>query len=130
MDCYTVHSIAGHLESFTPRRTSKIRFLSDQPGSTTARLTARLAAATGWQLHRPFSQENYQVMNYGPGGQISPHMDQLDDDLQSEVEWEGVEDPVLYCCVQVERARLETRGGPRLATAMLTLHPVLHTVLQ
>ena len=114
MDCYTVHSIEGHLESFTPRRTSKIRFLSDQPGSTTARLTARLAAATGWQLHRPFSQENYQVMNYGPGGQISPHLDQLDDDLQSEV----------------ERARLETRGGPRLATAMLTLHPVLHTVSQ
>ena len=61
--------------------------------------------ATRWKLDRPFSQENYQVMNYGPGGSINYHLDQTDEELLPEV----------------EQHQNRNRGGARLATAMVYL---------
>ena len=37
----------------------------------------RMALATNFKLLEPFAQENYQVMNYGPGGLISFHTDEM-----------------------------------------------------
>ena len=35
-----------------------------------------MTLATNFKLLEPFAQENYQVMNYGPGGIISCHTDE------------------------------------------------------
>ena len=48
---------------------------ADRAGDVTAELTRRMARLSSWRLLEPFAQENYQVMNYGPGGLISVHVD-------------------------------------------------------
>ena len=76
-------------------RASKIRYLPDRAGDVTGELTRRMARLSRWRLLEPFAQENYQVMNYGPGGLISVHVDdrtlgyqQEDfDQAQSHLDW-------------------------------------------
>ena len=97
--------VDGELKKFTLRRISKIHFIPDDIGSASRAITKRMALATRWRLDRPFSQENYQVMNYGPGGAINYHLDQTDEELLPLVE-------------QHENRKF---GGSRIATAMVYL---------
>lgn len=97
--------VDGELKKFTFRRISKINFIPDNVGTPSKAITDRMSMATQWRLDRPFSQENYQVMNYGPGGSIHYHLDQTDEELQTEVE---------------QYSNRQT-GGSRIATAMVYL---------
>ena len=98
-------TVDGELKKFTLRRISKINFIPDEPDTASDAITRRMMLATRWRLDRPFSQENYQVMNYGPGGSINYHLDQTDEELLPEV----------------EQHQNRNRGGARLATAMVYL---------
>jgi len=97
--------VDGELKKFTFRRISKINFIPDDIDSASEAITRRMSLATRWNLDKPFSQENYQVMNYGPGGAINYHLDQTDDELLSQKE-------------QHENRKF---GGQRIATAMVYL---------
>ena len=91
----TPYVVRGVWTDFSRGRASKIRYLPDLAGDTTAELTRRMALLSTWKLLSPFAQENYQVMNYGPGGLISVHMDETTigyqqgdfDQAQSLIDW-------------------------------------------
>ena len=72
----TPYNSKGKYLKFSKKRTSQIKYLQDLAGQPTAALTWRMTLATNFKLLEPFAQENYQVMNYGPGGIISFHMDE------------------------------------------------------
>ena len=105
----TPYTVRGVWRDFSRGRASKIRYLPDRAGDITAELTRRMARLSSWKLLEPFAQENYQVMNYGPGGLISVHVDDRTlgyqpgdfDPAQSLLDW--------------------SLGTIRLATAMLYL---------
>ena len=81
--------------------------MQDQAGLPTAAITRRIARASAWKLDKPFAQENYQVMNYGPGGLISFHTDEVP--LSSEIQTKEQFKSYWFT------------GGPRLATSMIYL---------
>ena len=91
----TPYVVGGVWTDFSRGRASKIRYLPDRAGDVTAELTRRMARLSRWRLLEPFAQENYQVMNYGPGGLISVHMDETTlgyqqgdfDQAQSLIDW-------------------------------------------
>ena len=84
-------------------RSSKVHYESERTLGLIRRISKRLELATGFKVFledRPYTAENYQVMNYGLGGKISLHSD-------------GNE--------MAEDAKV---GGGRLTTAMLYLTTV------
>ena len=106
----TPYVVRGVWTDFSRGRASKIRYLPDRAGDVTAELTRRMARLSRWRLLEPFAQENYQVMNYGPGGLISVHMDDTTlgyqqedfDQAQSLIDW-GMgtirQSPALSCLI-------------------------------
>ena len=105
----TPYTVRGVWTTFSRGRASKIRYLPDTAGDVTGDLTRRMATLSPWKLLQPFAQENYQVMNYGPGGLISLHMDDATVGYQEE-DFDSFQSGMFW--------RL---GSTRLATAMLYL---------
>ena len=68
-------STASQVKNFTDERLSKIRYLSHNHFPPARKLNDRLNTALELQLNADFSAENYQLMNYGIGGWIGPHVD-------------------------------------------------------
>ena len=72
----TPYFIKGSNERFSKARTSKIKFLNEILVPEAMVISKRIELLTKLRLyHDMFSSENYQVMNYGIGGKISPHVD-------------------------------------------------------
>ena len=72
----TPYFIKGSNERFSKARTSKIKFLNEILVPEAMVISKRIELLTKFRLyHDMFSSENYQVMNYGIGGKISPHVD-------------------------------------------------------
>jgi len=84
---------------FSADRTSKTRFVADYADPKVKRLSERISYATNWNignnwddikiLDREYwgsenmNSENFRVMNYGPGGWVSPHIDTGGDGISS-----------------------------------------------
>ena len=76
---------------FSADRTSKTRFVADSADSKVKTISERISYATNWhidnnldlmkKLDRSYwgsenmNSENFRVMNYAPGGWVSPHID-------------------------------------------------------
>ena len=74
----TPYAIKGVVREFSYDRISKVHYLSERTDNLTWRITKRLELAMAYNLYiadRPYTSENYQIMNYGIGGQISLHLD-------------------------------------------------------
>ena len=74
----TPYGVDGKNLDFSYGRTSKIHYLSERKDNLTQRLTKRLELAMAYNIYlanRPYTSENYQIMNYGIGGKISLHLD-------------------------------------------------------
>ena len=84
---------------FSADRTSKTRFVADSAGRRVKSISDRINLATSWNVGNnwhslkkldtdywgsPFmNSENFRVMNYGPGGWVSPHIDTGGDGVSS-----------------------------------------------
>ena len=98
----TPYAVGNKNLDFSYDRTSKIHYLSERTDNLTRRLTKRLELSMAYNMFltdRPYTSENYQIMNYGIGGKIGLH---LDGDPQGET----------------------AIGGGRFTTAMLYLSTV------
>ena len=74
----TPYGVDGKNLDFSYGRTSKIHYLSERKDNLTQRLTKRLELAMAYNIYladRPYTSENYQIMNYGIGGRIGLHLD-------------------------------------------------------
>ena len=74
----TPYTSNGEVREFSYDRISKVHYLSERTDNLTWRITKRLELAMAYNLYiadRPYTSENYQIMNYGIGGQISLHLD-------------------------------------------------------
>ena len=66
----------GKDSSFSKARTSKVRYLNEKKWQVAMKISRRIEIITKFNIcNEWFSSENYQVMNYGIGGKISPHID-------------------------------------------------------
>ena len=73
------------LKGFTRRRTSKVMYMNELLVPEVSGLSKNIELATGFQLkHERFASENFQVMNYGIGGKISPHVDSFGEKFSKE----------------------------------------------
>lgn len=62
--------------SFSKERTSKIMYLNEEEDSEIMPLSDKIEHLTQLKLKsEEFASENFQLMNYGIGGKISPHVD-------------------------------------------------------
>lgn len=84
---------------FSSDRTSKTRFVADSAGKTVKTISERISFATEWNLgnntdvltnlgpdywaSENMYSENFRVMNYAPGGWVSPHIDTGGDGISS-----------------------------------------------
>ena len=74
----TPYSVGNKNLDFSYDRTSKIHYLSERTDRLTGKLTKRLELAMTFNMYtadRPYTSENYQIMNYGIGGKIGLHLD-------------------------------------------------------
>ena len=74
----TPYSVGNKNLDFSYDRTSKVHYLSERTDSLTGKLTKRLELAMAYNMYlaeRPYTSENYQIMNYGIGGKIGLHLD-------------------------------------------------------
>ena len=111
----TPYTVQGASLTFSRKRTSKIRYMRDRAGEPPAALTKRLHLASPYKLLTPWAQENYQVMNYGPGGIIGCHTDELPSWLSFQNQsWYDEGDQLTW-----------NLGGMRLATAMIYVKSAL-----
>ena len=99
----TPYIVNNDQEESSSLRSSKVHYESERRLARLVKISQRLELATGFKVFlegRPYTAENYQVMNYGLGGKISLHSDGN----------EMMEDVLV--------------GGGRLTTAMLYLTSV------
>jgi len=78
----TPYLVNGEMQETSYHRTSKIKYISERNNKWAQHISKRLELATAFNLYNPnyrYTSENYQVMNYGIGGFISPHMDSTND---------------------------------------------------
>ena len=63
-------------QGFSYLRNSKVMYQNDKIVNHSKAISQRIEWATELKLrHEIFASENFQVMNYGIGGKISPHVD-------------------------------------------------------
>ena len=75
MKC-TPYYIENNENEESKERTSKIKYINEHLVPEAMALSRKIHWATGLDLYNEqFASENYQVMNYGIGGTISPHVD-------------------------------------------------------
>lgn len=72
----TPYSINGKRKEFSTLRTSKVVYLNEKHEQGALHVSKTIEYVTRMKLsHERFASENFQVMNYGIGGKIAPHMD-------------------------------------------------------
>ena len=74
----TPYAAGNKLLDFSYDRTSKVHYLSERTDNLTQRLSKRLGLAMAYNIYlddRPYTSENFQIMNYGIGGKIGLHLD-------------------------------------------------------
>ena len=58
------------------KRTSKVMYMNEKLVPAAMVISKKIERATKFTLYNEqFASENYQVMNYGTGGKITPHID-------------------------------------------------------
>ena len=61
---------------FSKQRTSKVMYMNEKLEKEAMVLSKKIELATHFRLYQEdYASENYQVMNYGIAGKISPHID-------------------------------------------------------
>ena len=72
----TPYLVNGKEKEFSKFRTSKVMYINEMYDQEVLRISKTIQYITRMKLyHERFASENYQVMNYGIGGKISPHLD-------------------------------------------------------
>ena len=62
--------------NFSKHRTSKVMYMNENLVSEAMVLSKKIELATHFRLYQEdYASENYQIMNYGIAGKISPHID-------------------------------------------------------
>ena len=99
----TPYNVDGKQKFASNLRMSKIKYINEMRDQTARKISDRIEYLTKFTLRKTFfDSENYQVMNYGIGGRISPHTDSTDENLET----------------TTESVRF---GGPRIMTFMVYL---------
>merc|ERR1711971_1018876 len=73
----TPYNVGNTQLTFSYKRTSKVKYISERSDELAAKITKRLELAMGHRIYSPdykYTAENYQIMNYGFGGSISLHL--------------------------------------------------------
>ena len=74
----TPYITRGGENEFSKERTSKVMYLNELLVPEAMSVSKKIELATRFRLkHEHYASENYQVMNYGLGGKISPHVDSI-----------------------------------------------------
>ena len=61
---------------FSKQRTSKVMYMNEKLEKEAMVLSNKIELATHFRLYQEeYASENYQIMNYGIAGKISPHID-------------------------------------------------------
>ena len=72
----TPYSVKGKQKEFSLLRNSKLMYINERYEQEAMSVSRTIEFVTGMKLtHEIFASENFQVMNYGIGGKISPHLD-------------------------------------------------------
>ena len=72
----TPYNVGPKYKGFSKGRTSKVMYLNEKLVPVAMQLSRTIELATKVSLsNEQFSSENFQIMNYGIGGKISPHVD-------------------------------------------------------
>ena len=72
----TPYQFGRTTKDFSYLRNSKVMYQNDKIVNHSKAISQRIEWATELKLrHEIFASENFQVMNYGIGGKISPHVD-------------------------------------------------------
>ena len=108
----TPYTSNGSYDNFSKGRTSKVKYANERLVPEAMVLSKKIELATKFNLyHEDYASENYQIMNYGIGGTISPH---VDSDSVFKEELPGA--PLT--------AENLLFGGPRFVTFMIFLSSV------
>ena len=66
----------GKASGYSKERTSKVMYMNENLVPEAMALSKKIELATRFKLYNElYASENYQIMNYGIGGKISPHVD-------------------------------------------------------
>eukprot|EP00095_Tigriopus_kingsejongensis_P008380 maker-scaffold9_size846264-snap-gene-1.8 protein:Tk08380 transcript:maker-scaffold9_size846264-snap-gene-1.8-mRNA-1 annotation:"hypothetical protein LOTGIDRAFT_233738" len=96
--------VQDKIEDNTDLRSSKVRYIHDSDSRVAKQISSRIGRALNFDLRSDFyAAENFQVMNYGIGGNIAGHLDSV-----------GILDETAY-------ERNLKHGGERFNTFMLYL---------
>ena len=72
----TPYFVMGSEKNYSQERTSKIRYVNETLTPEAMDISRNIEYATRFKLfNRLFASENFQIMNYGVGGKINPHVD-------------------------------------------------------
>ncbi|XP_059085836.1 prolyl 4-hydroxylase subunit alpha-1-like [Tigriopus californicus] len=97
-------NVQNEIRDFTDLRSSKVAYFHDQDHPTAQKMSQKIEKALNFHLSTEFyASENYQIMNYGVGGNIVGHLDSV-----------GTLDPIAY-------QRNLKHGGERFSTFMVYL---------
>ena len=111
MKC-TPYFIKGTENESSKERTSKIMYMNEHVVSDAMTLSRKIEKATKFNLYNEkFASENYQIMNYGIGGTISPHVDSESVFKEELPDGSLTTENLLF-------------GGPRFVTFMIFLSSV------
>lgn len=70
--------VQNEIHEFTELRTSKVAYFNDQDHPVAKKLSRRIEMALNFNLATEYhASENYQIMNYGVGGNIVGHLDSV-----------------------------------------------------
>ena len=63
-------------ESFSKARTAKLVYVNEKLAKEAMVISKKIELATGFQLKQDkYGSENFQILNYGIGGKVTPHYD-------------------------------------------------------
>ena len=111
----TPYFIKGSSERFSKERTSKIKYLNELIVPEAMTISKKIEQATRLKLYQDkFSSENYQVMNYGIGGKIAPHVDSF-----GQVFGTGLASNDLVGSLNKTGSEILKFGGLRIMTFMI-----------
>ena len=72
----TPFTVGAESQGYSKLRTSKVMYMNEKLIPKAMELSKNVELAMRFRLsHERFASENFQIMNYGIGGKISPHID-------------------------------------------------------